>query len=593
MGRHSLPDGLEPETTGARTNSRRRTVVISTALVLAVAAGSVVALRSGLLPIGGPCGGDSVPLNVVASPDIAPAVEAMAGKARKDAIRTDGQCLDVKVTARVAHEVADSLGQRPARSEFQVWIPDSSLWVDQVGAERGTPLTAAGTIASSPIGLGAVPEAAKELGLSERDFSWSELSRAATSGDELRLGMADPAHSATGLLALARINASNAKKAKDDDEADIRTASAAKLLYQRAADSDRQALATLPHDSSGATGNSRRNEALLLSEQAAHAHNTGKDNGPDLELFSPRDGGAQLDYPYTLVDDDQLTAAQTRAANRFMTLLGGVDGQRALRERGFRAGNGEPNDKITRAAGGRVPQPYAAGLDAPPAPKELQALLGKWTSTVQSARIATVVDASPSMAGQVPGLGRSRMELAKGSLLKAVESFTPDDEVGLWKFSTLLDGTKDYVELSPTTRLGERGEGGETHRDELTAALNSLAPVPAGANGLYDTTLAAYEQATKRYVNGKLNTVVIITDGTDDDLGSIGLDQLVDKLKKAADPARPVPLIALAIGPETDQAALDRMVAPTGGSAHRVSDPSQIHEVMLKAITKAGSAGLR
>ncbi|MFH8570298.1 substrate-binding and VWA domain-containing protein [Streptomyces sp. NPDC017993] len=594
MGRHSLPDGLEPDATGARTGSRRRTVVISTALVLAVAAGSVVALRSGLLPFSGPCGGDSVPLAVVASPDIAPAVEAMADKARKNATRTDGKCLDVKVTSRVSYEVADSLGQRPAQSEFQVWIPDSSLWVDRVGAERGTPLTAAGTIASSPIGLGAVPGAAKALDRSDRDFSWSELSGTAGSGDGLRLGMADPAHSATGLLALARISASNAKRAKDGDEANIRTAAAAKLLYQRAADSDGQVLATLPHDGSGAQGSSRRNEALLLSEQAAHAHNTGQDTGPDLELFSPRESSAQLDYPYTLVDDDQLTAAQTRAANRFMTLLGGVEGQRALRERGFRAGNGEANEKITRAAGGRVPQPYSAGLDAPPSTKELQALLGKWTSTVQSARIATVVDASPSMANQIPGWGgRSRMELARNSLLKAVDMFTPDDEVGLWKFSTLLDGTKDYVELSPTTRLGDRGEDGGTHRDELTDAFSSLAPVPDGAAGLYDTTLAAYEQATKRYVNGKLNAVVIVTDGADDDLNSIGLDQLVDELQKAADPARPVPLIALAIGPEADQSALDRMVAPTGGSAHRVSDPSQIHEVILKAITKAGAAGPR
>ena len=72
-------------------------------------------------------------------------------------------------------------------------------------------------------------------------------------------------------------------------------------------------------------------------------------------------------------------------------------------------------------------------------------------------------------------------------------------------------------------------------------------------------------------------------------LGSIGLDALVDELKKLSDPQRPVPLIALAIGPAADTAALDRIVAPTGGSAHQVSDPSQIHQVMLKAIMAAGS----
>lgn len=50
-----------------------------------------------------------------------------------------------------------------------------------------------------------------------------------------------------------------------------------------------------------------------------------------------------------------------------------------------------------------------------------------------------------------------------------------------------------------------------------------------------------------------------------------------------------MPLIALAIGPAADTAALDRIAAPTGGSAHQVSDPSQIHQVILKAIMAAGS----
>ena len=57
--------------------------------------------------------------------------------------------------------------------DFQVWIPDSSLWVDRVEAERGTPLTAAGTIASSPIALGAVPAAAKSLGWPKKTYTWT------------------------------------------------------------------------------------------------------------------------------------------------------------------------------------------------------------------------------------------------------------------------------------------------------------------------------------------------------------------------------------------------------------------------------------
>lgn len=594
MGRHSLPDGSAPERTGARSAVRRRTLVLSTGLVLAVVAGSVVALRSGLLPFGDPCHGRSARLDVAASPDIAPALDAVAKTAREDATRTDGRCLDVRITARAPGDVADAFGQRPVNPEFQVWIPDSSLWVDRVDAERGTPLTAASTIASSPIALGAVPGAAGSLGWPGKTYTWTKLIRAATSGDAPRLGVADPARSATGLLALDRIGAADANDAQDSGEAGTRTAATAKLLHQRIADGDGQALATLPRDGSGAEqGNPRRNQALLLSEQAAYAHNAAAGGGPRLNLFYPQDGTARLDYPYTLVDDAEMSPEQTRAASRFMTLLGEADGQRTLRRHGFRAGSGEADTKVVTAAGGRAPQPYAAAPADPPTVKELQAVMGRWTVTVQNLRLTTVVDATASMGVPVPGGGgRSRMDLTKNSLLQALATFTPEDEIGLWKFATFLDGDKDYAQLSPTGRLGDRDPSGGTHRDALTAAFGSLAPVPRAAGGLYDTTLAAYREACTTYTSGKLNSLVIVTDGADD-AGGIGLDALAGKVKELFDPKRPVPVTALAIGPAADTAALDRIVAPTGGSAHRVGDPSQIHQAFLKALMTAGGKGPR
>ncbi|SOE15429.1 extracellular solute-binding protein [Streptomyces sp. 2323.1] len=592
MGRHSLPDGSAPAITGSRHPARRRTLVLATGLALAVVAGSVVALRSGLLPFGGPCDGNSTRLDVAAAPDIAPALEAVARTARDGAIRTDGKCLDVQITARAAHDLADAFGQRPADPEFQVWIPDSSLWAERVGAERGTPLTTAGTIASSPIVLGAVPTAATSLGWPARTYRWAELTRAATSSGALRLGMADPARSATGLLALARTSAAGGK---EGDDADTRTAAAAKLLHQRVADGDSGVMATLPKDDSGAArDNPSRNRALLLSEQAAYAHNTGSGSGPSLDLFYPRDGAARLDYPYVLVDDEDMRPEQTRAANRFMTLLGEAAGQRILRAHGFRDGNGGANARVIRTAGGRAPQPSAAGPADPPTVRELQALMGMWTITVQSTRLTTVVDASASMGAPVPAQGgRTRMQLARNSLLQALATCTPDDEFGLWTFATFLDGPRDYAEVAPTGRLGDRDTNGATHRDALTAAIDSLTPEARSGAGLYDTTLAAYEKARTTYASGKFNALVLVTDSANEDAGSIGLDGLVARLTELADPKRPVPLIALALGPDADTSALQRIVAPTGGSAHRVDDPSQLHRVLLKAIITAGAKGPR
>lgn len=55
-------------------------------------------------------------------------------------------------------------------------------------------------------------------------------------------------------------------------------------------------------------GNPQRNQAILLSEQAAFAHNTGSTGDGRLDLFYPKDGTPLLDYPYTLVN--VMTAVQ-------------------------------------------------------------------------------------------------------------------------------------------------------------------------------------------------------------------------------------------------------------------------------------------
>ena len=165
-------------------------------------------------------------------------------------------------------------------------------------AERGTPLTAVGTIASSPVALGAVPSAAKSLGWPEKTYTWTQLARAATSGDAAAPGRRRPGpqrHRAARPGPYRRRQRQGGTK--DSDEADTRTAATAKLLYQRVTDGDGQVLATLPRDNSGAEqGNPRRNQALLLSEQAAFAHNTTRGRRPRSGPVLPpgRHGPARL-----------------------------------------------------------------------------------------------------------------------------------------------------------------------------------------------------------------------------------------------------------------------------------------------------------
>lgn len=599
MPRHSLPDdsgthgargprALEPP---RRSGSRRRNIMLATALVVALGAGTAVAAKTGVLPFGGSCD-DPVELRVAASPDIAPALRTVARDARESEAKSDGRCLDVHVSERTGAEVADTLqgGGKDGTVNYDVWLPDSRIWVDRAASSGRSPsLETLGSVAGSPLTLAAVPSAAKEMGWPDKSYSWSRIAASATGDDKLRIGSADPARSAAGLLALNRIQESALQEG--GEEAETKTAAAAKQLAERTAPGDSQVLATLPRDDSGAElGNPQRNHALVLSEQAAFAHNRAEGDAPGLRLFYPKRGATLLDYPYTLVDDQKLTTVKSRAAIRFQTLLGDTDGLRVLAKNGFRPVNGEADEAVTRAAGGREPQPYTTTPGKPPSAKSVRTTLGMWTITVQSARFTLVVDSSASMSAPVPGRnGQSRMDVTKASLMQGLSQFTPEDEVGLWEFSTHLDGDQDHRELVPTARLGDRKDGGGTQRSKLTSAFGRMEPIPDGATGLYDTALAAYKDARKGYASGKFNAVVMLTDGANEDPGSISRGELLTELEERGDGKRPVPLIAIAVGPEADEKAAKDIAKATGGSAHQVDDPAQIHAVILKAIMEAGS----
>ncbi|WP_328773016.1 substrate-binding and VWA domain-containing protein [Streptomyces sp. NBC_00286] len=587
MGRHSLPDRHGRRTAAPRPRARRRKVAIAAVLVLSVAGGTVAAIEGGLLSFRPTCQDSAVRLRVAAAPDISPALKSAADYVHAKDVTSDGRCMDIEVTAQETYEIVDALRSKDkSGTDFDIWVPDSSVWVDQITADtKAASVTQSGFVASSPVGIAMIPSAAKTLGWPEKTYTWTELTGAALQDDSLKLGAGDPARSATGLLALTRLT-SAAGQTKDGG---TQAAVLAQALSQRTAESDSQLLETLPRDLSGTEqGNPKRNQALILSEQAAFAYNTEADGGDDLQLFYPEDGSPHLDYPFTLVDETRLTTDETRAALRFMTLLGEPEGRQILEKHGFRTDDDETPDALVTRAGGRAPQPYAETAAQPASAREVQEALGMWTITVQSARLTTVVDASASMANPVPGTDRSRMDVTKASLLQALATFSPEDEIGLWEFSTKLDGERDYRVLVPTERLGDRAGDG-TQRDRLAAAFNDLEPVADGSTGLYDTTLAAYKEAIASYGNGKFNALVILTDGVNEDPGSVSRSELIAELQRFTDPEHPVPLIAIAVGPDADKDEVDQIAKATGGSGHQVTDPSEIHSVILKAIVLAGS----
>ncbi|MFJ6929564.1 substrate-binding and VWA domain-containing protein [Streptomyces sp. JHA19] len=589
MGRHSLPDQYGAGSGDPGRRAFRRRLALVTAVALTVAGGTAAAVGEGLLTFGTSCQDDAVRLTLAASPEVAPALKTAAERARRAGLTSDGRCVAVTVTAREPHRIAEALSADEDPGA-EVWVPDSQAWVQRLTADGGTAeVSTIGNVAASPVGVAMVPAAAKKLGWPRRTYTWTELAGETLGDGPVRLGAGDPARSAAGLLALTRVSAA----ADATEGGDTRAAALMKALSERVTEGDGQILESLPRDASDSeSANPRRNQAVVLSEQAAFTYNAATEDARDLDFFYPEDGAPRLDYPYALLDQTGLTTDESRAAIRFMSYLDDPEQQRLLERYGFRTSDEKVPDGLVGRAGGSAPQPYAAPVDRPVTAVALQEALGVWEITVRSARITMVVDASASMEERVPGTERSRMDVTRASLRRALNTFTADDEIGLWDFSTALDGTKDYRVRVPAGRLGD-SEGDVTQRDRLAAAVDRLKPVPEGATGLYDTTLAAYEAARSSYAKGRFNAVVVLTDGVNEDPGSISRAALLSRLGKLADSKRPLPLIMIAVGPDADREEADRIAKATGGSGHEVTDPAQMETAILKAIVKAASPDRR
>jgi hypothetical protein len=110
--------------------------------------------------------------------------------------------------------------------------------------------------------------------------------------------------------------------------------------------------------------------------------------------------------------------------------------------------------------------------------------------------------------------------------------------------------------------------------------------VPNGATGLYDSALAVYQDSRKNWEAGRINTVILMTDGKNEDRDGISLDTLLAELAKLQDPRRPLPIVGIGIGPDIDPAELKRISEATGGKSFTAADPTKIGDVFYAALSK-------
>jgi len=183
------------------------------------------------------------------------------------------------------------------------------------------------------------------------------------------------------------------------------------------------------------------------------------------------------------------------------------------------------------------------------------------------------------MAARVPGSSETRLSATVKAAQGGAQLLLGTTEIGIWAFSTDLDGDRDYREVVPVGPVGPR-------RAAIVAELGRMRVKPNGATGLYDTTLAAYRDATRNWTPGRINMVLILTDGKDDNASGIGRAELLRQLRGLADRRRPVPILFIGVGPEIDRDELAQIARTTGGQVALTDRPSGIRQIFFTALAE-------
>ena len=454
-------------------------------------------------------------------------------------------CITIEPTSQASGNVAFAYSQGAALPD--VWVPDSAFWMTPTFLGRPGHLRIVNpSVASTPVLLVGGPRATQYA-------SWGA---AETSG---LVSTPDPLTTTAGALALAAPLAEAAKVGRTVDEA-------RQILVPFAqAYSDRKSRG-LDEQVSLESLTARSPRVQVATEQDLLSATSTR-----LRVLTPRTGAPVQHFAVTVATGR--SEAARRTARDLAAYLGTDQGLTLLHQNGLRGGDLRP---IPGSGAGQI-----LPLRAPPARGVASRLLS-WRTLGVPSSILAVIDASGSM--DFAAGDRTRMELLSEAAGLALD-FLPDHaRVGLWIFSIHKGGPRqDWRVLEPTQRL-DKLQFGRTQRFALRARAKELVDLTGGGTGLYDTALAAYRQGLRDYQKTYSNAVVLMTDGANEDPGSISLPALIAKLKSLQDPARPVRIIAIGISDDADLTALNQIAAATGGKAFLARDPADISTVFARAV---------
>lgn len=337
--------------------------------------------------------------------------------------------------------------------------------------------------------------------------------------------------------------------------------------------------------------------AVAVEEKSIIDYNRGDPDGvlspgevprpPRVPLVAvyPEEGTLYSDSPFIILDTEWVTPEQKAAAALFEEFVQRPENQAKVLEYGFRPNNPSVPlaDPISAEFGVDPDQPRAE-LEVP-ADDVLVRILDAWAEHRKEARVLLVLDISGSM-GETAVDGSdfaTKLDLAKEAAVSALDDFKAADEVGLWVFTTDMYGDDpNYTELVPVGPMS-------TNASLIRQAIETQYPL--NGTPLYHVAGAAYEAMLDSYDPDKINAIVFLTDGVNDD-GYPSDDErefseLIANLRSGSEGAqsRPVRLFTISYGTGADTVTLKAISQATSAAHYDASNPATINQVFTNVIS--------
>ena len=332
--------------------------------------------------------------------------------------------------------------------------------------------------------------------------------------------------------------------------------------------------------------------AVAVEEKSVIDYNTGNPDGitdpgekprpPRIPLVAiyPKEGTLYSDNPFIVLDAPWVTPEEDEGARAFERFVQEPENQKRVVEYGFRPGNPQV------AAGAPIEKSNGVDPDQPqnvlgvPEPAVLAKVLDLWGQQRKSARVMLAIDVSGSMGEPADDQGNTKLDLAKQAAIAALAQFKAEDEVALRIFSTDISraAPTDYLDMVPFGPISAT-------RELIASRIRSL--VPTQGTPLYTVAGASFNTLRETYDPLRINAVVLLTDGRNEDPRNRDVDKLLSDLRAGSEgqSSTPVRIFPIAYGKDADLSVLRRIAEATNAAAYDASDPTTIDKVFTAVVS--------